>query len=327
MSTKLFRLMSAAMVLCAVEPFFTSCSSDDDKTPKIEVKDDAAGTFVIKNLSTHASIGQNPEVINRDTILIAFRPKQDYRESTFTIMCEGLEKICDSLYILPKEFFDDGVKIDGNVITVSKPKDTPNSIEVKASAIDTITTRTTDNEKSFIVKSETTFTLNVAKSYAIIPLQVGLSSDLKSLVDVKVSYTDINGIEQQFQVNDDEWINSDKANDTYVFTMNTRFLNIKDKEVMTTFTAHYSQKNDIVYDKKTYILAHDLSKGKGFVFIPGSSIINIGQSINWSLVIGGRSEYEYDSEDVATYLDDLSQNPDKKKYCISKQGEIKEVKE
>ena len=321
METIYFRLTTSVLVAFILVTAIASCQNDNEESPAIKNKD--AGTFIIKNLSTQKAIAEYSEVINRDTILIAFRPNQKYFNSHFSIKCEGLDRINDSLFILPKDFFDNGVTIKGDTIIVSKPKDIPNSIAVKVSATGSVSARSDKGSDDFI-QADSTFTLIIAKSYALIPLQVGLSSDLLSLVDVEVSYTDLNGMSQKHRVKDHEWVKTYKSNDTFLFSLNARFLNIKGKEMVTTFTANYLPKEKIELDKDTYNLLHDLSMGEPTVFIPGLTVININHSTNWGLEIDDCPEYA--SEDVTAYLEELSNNPDVKRFKLSTSGNIEEVK-
>lgn len=356
MKANIFKLMTAVTV-CAVAMVIASCK-DVENTPMV-VKDTSAGTFIVKNLSTQEIIGQSAEVINRDTILIVFKPNQSYLNSTFTIICNGLEKVNDSIYVLPKDYLDSGVTVDGNTITVSKPKDLPDDIEVNVLASDTIKA-TSDSESDYIIKAESSFKLNVAKSYVIIPLKVKISPDLKSFVDVELSYTDKDGNEQKYLIKEDEWVKPDIETfyeyktengetaygfsvpegceiiheEPYVpdcyYVLNTRFLNLEN-DVTTTFSARYILKPDIEVAKENYTFKHSIDRMPANISIPGTILIDnyISFSISIDIHIGvgtdGVSTPEETKEKVISYLEELSSHPDTKKFRISKTGTITSV--
>lgn len=317
MKTNILKLKTAVTV-CATAVVMASCCNNTPvvvpDTPLI-VKDTSVGTFIVKNLSTQATIKQNEEVINRDTFLIAFKPNKDYSEKKFTIECNGLRKFNDSIFILPDEYFGSKIE-DGKIIVPREPTPT---IDVKISA------RIGEDDKDYdFLRADTSFVLNVATSYAIIPLCVDLTSDLKSLVDVEVGYTDVDGKELRYRVNDEEWVYTNGSFEHATFSLNTRLLNIKDKNVSTTFSVFYTPKKDIKYDKETYWLAHAIGRGNASVFIP--SMINIPPINNSSDWHGLLVAFRYVSADVAAYLDELSKKPYERKFNISN-GKVTEVKD
>lgn len=357
----------SAVLTCTLAMVLTSCPGPvpepepfPNPEPEPVVKDTSAGTFIVKNLSTQATIGQSAEVINRDTILIVFKPNQKYINSTFTIICNGLEKVNDSIYVLPKIYLDSGVTTDGNTITVHKPKDLPDVIEVNILASDTITT-TSDSESNYVIKAESSFNLNVAKSYIIIPLKVSTSPDLKSLVDVELSYTDKYGNEQKYLIKEEEWVKPDsvtlfkyeteegETNYGYVvpdgckiieeerlssdcyYVLNTRFLDLEN-DVTTIFSARYIPKPNIEIDKENYDFSHSIDRMSAKVSIPGTIFIDNYISFNISLNIkigvgtDDISTPEETKEKVRSYLEELSNTPDIKKFNISKTGLITSIK-
>lgn len=358
MKPSIFKLM-AAVTVCAVAVVTTSCENTPIVKPDPIVKDTSAGTFIVKNLSTQATIGQSAEIINRDTILIAFKPNQEYINSTFTIICNGLERVNDSIYVLPKDYLNSGVTTDGNTITAHNPKDLPDVIEVNILASDTITT-TSDSESYYIIKAESSFKLNVAKSYVIIPLKVNLSPDLKSFVDVELSYTDKDGNEQKYLIKEEEWVKPDSvtlfeyeteegetnfgyvvpdgckiieeerfARDCY-YVLNTRFLNLEN-DVTTTFSARYIPKPDIEIDRENYTFKHGIDRMSASISIPGTIVIdnyisfNISIDIHIGMGTDDISTPEETKEKVRSYLEELSNTPDIKKFNISKTGLITSV--
>ncbi len=357
MNANIFKLMTAMTVYVVTMMTMVSCDGDDENT--LVVKDTSAGTFIVKNLSTQEIIGQSAEVINKDTILIVFKPNQSYLNSTFTIICNGLEKVNDSIYVLPKDYLDSGVTIDGNTITVSKPKDLPNDIEVNVLASDTIKA-TPDSESDYIIKAESSFKLNVAKSYVIIPLKVKISPDLKSFVDVELSYTDKDGNEQKYLIQEDEWVKPDSvtlytyeteegetsygyvvpdgckiieeerfARDCY-YVLNTRFLNLEN-DVTTTFSASYIPKPDMEIDKENYTFKHGIDRMSASISIPGTIVIdnyisfNISVDIHIGMGTDDISTPEETKEKVKSYLEELSNHPDTKTFSISKTGIITSI--
>ena len=298
----------------------------------IEVKDYSSGTFEVMSLSAYETIEQSAEVIDGDTLLIRFTPKQDYHNYSFSVSCKDLKKVNDSIFVVPR--MNSGIH------------------EVEFVASDTI--------GKDIYQATKTLTLNVPKSYVIIPMKVNVSADLKPFVDVELSYTDKDGNERKYLIKEEEWIKPDiksfyeykteegeieygfsvpegceiinaeaYAPDCY-YVLNTRFLDLEN-DVTTTFSARYIPKPDIEIDKGNYTFSHSIDRMSANISIPGRIVIDNYMSISISIdiIIGESNPEEPNPEEtkinVMSYLEELSNNPDIKKFNISTTGSITSV--
>lgn len=326
MKTKAFNSISVVMVLFIATVCLSSCCTDDDPEPQSNVpaltlKDSAAGTFEITNLSSRETIDQVADVIKDDTLLIRFIPKIDYRSYIFSISCNDLDKVNDSIFIVPRM--------------------TAGTHNVQLMATDTIDTN--------IFQAERLVTLNVPNSYFVIPLDVQLSSDLQSLVNVEISYTDKEGIERKHLIKEDEWLRPDsffvykyqldgnvaiwstniidgyepvevkKCASNPSFTLDTRFLNLQN-EIITTFTARYIPKTDLQLERNSYEFAHRIDRKSARISIPGQVNIDVYYPINIDL-----SNHTVTKDNVSTYLEQLSNHPDVKRFKILTNGQIEKV--
>lgn len=326
MKTNLFKLMSTALVAFAVAMVFTSCDDDDKPEPIKYTTSFTDGTFEITNLSAYEPVGNTAVVICHDTLLIKFYPKQDYENSTFTISCPELEKVNDSIFVVPN------LKTGENQITL-EAADTIDNINI-----------------NIINKSEQVITLTIPESYMIIPLLVSVSADLKPFIDVELSYTNIEGKEQKYLIKEEEWIKPDsvtlykyetadgKISYAYTvpegakileeerhapnphFSLDTRFLDLKN-DVTTTFTARYIPKHDIELSREKYSFTHNIDRKSARVSIPGKIVIDAYTAINIDL-----TDHTVLKENVAAYLEELASKPDVKKFKLSTSGDIDSVR-
>lgn len=284
--------------------------------------DASAGSFEVKNLSAHESAEQVADVVPTDTFVIKFSPKQDYENFEFAISCSELKKINDSIFVVPN------LETGNNDIT----------LEAVATA------------GNYIYKATHTMTLKVPESYIIIPMNVVLSADLEPLVDVEMSYTDIHGNERRYLIKDEDWVRPDSASfyeyideegrtvysgrvpdgctivreekyaPNHSFSLDARFLNIT-SDVTTTFTARYSPKQSVELNREDYYFTHGIDRKSARVNIPGKIVIDSYSSFNIDM-----TDHTVMRENVAAYLEELSNKPDVKKFKLSTSGDISTVK-
>lgn len=317
-----FPLFTLLMILALVLTFASSCCDKEESgTEDSNVVDSYSGVFTITNLSTHELIGDSANVINNDTLVIHFTPKQEYANPNykFEIICgQALEQIDDSTFTVPKSF--SGSK----------------SLVVSASA--------TVDEK--IYNALRIITLNVPQSYISIPMVVSVSADLKEFVDVELSYTDKNGNEQRHLVKEEEWVKPDsttlfvykKENGTItfgevlpqgatlieeerykpncLFIMDARFYDLG-KDITTTFCARYTLKSGIDINRENYELTHNIDRRSANIRIPSQIVIDYYIPITIDL-----SNHVINKGSIPSYLDALSKTPDIKRFKISTSGQI-----
>lgn len=323
MKTNLIKLMSAAMAVLAVTMVFTSCCNDSDSEPIKFTTSLSDGSFEVTNLSAHEPVGSSAVVIYHDTLLIKFNSKQDYENPSFTISCRELEKVNDSIFVVPS------LKTGENKITLE--------------AADTV-------NNYIIYKAEQIITFKIPESYMIIPLSVRVSADLKPFIDVELSYTDKEGKEKKYLIKEEEWIKPDSAlfykyetEDGLIgyasqvpegakileeeklasdprFTLDTRFVDLKN-DVTTTFSARYIPKQNVELEREEYRFTHYIDRKSAQISIPGKIVIDAYTSINIDL-----TDHTVRKEDVASYLEELSAKPDIKKFKLLTSGSIESVK-
>lgn len=323
------KLMTIVMVLFQITMVFTSCCDDDSQSEskpdvptsgniKYEVKDTSAGTFLVKNISSHESFTSVADVVPEDTLLIQFTPKQDYRNYSFAIFCNDLEQLNDSIYVVPR--LGAGTH------------------NIELSAADTI--------GNLIYSATKELRITIPESYIIIPMIVSVSADLQPLVNVELSYTDKNGDECKYLIGEEEWIKPDsasfykyKSEDGHIhysgrvpegceileeeryapnryFILNTRFLNLT-YDVTTTFTARYVPKANIELDRDSYEFTHGIDRQSARVSIPKVIVIDSYSSFNIDL-----TNHTVQKDNVMSYLEELSKNPDTQQFNLSTKGNI-----
>ena len=341
MKTRFFSYICFGLAAMSLALTFSSCCKDDDDeiltpghgegTENVEdgkgtefiVKDNEAGIFVVENMSSREILGQTTtDVIRDDTLLVLFQPKQDYRGRLFPISCKDLEKINDSIFVVP------GLNSGSHTIEFS----------------------VSDTIGHSIYRAQRTFSVNVPKSYVSIPITVNLSADLLQFVDVELAYTDKGGLEHNYSIKEDEWIRPDsvvyyiyKKEDGHIassgtvldgceviseekvapnphFEWDARFFDINE-DITTSFIARYSPKSNLVLDRESYFFTHAVDRESARVSIPGRIVIDIYNAITIDL-----TDKSVIKDNVEDYLEELAQNPDVKKFRITTEGRISQVR-
>lgn len=139
------------------------------------------GTFTIRNICTGEEMNSSiKNMFDKDTLCIVFQPEEKYKDKLFTITCEDLKSIGDSLFVLK----DKSLSPDSLLITATCQSDTTIRVEDK-------------------------FDISVSHAYAVVPFCLEASQDLLLLSTAEVTYTDADGQEHTFDVSDDKWVRSE----------------------------------------------------------------------------------------------------------------------
>lgn len=156
-----------------------------------------AGTFELYNLSTldgqnlitkgiNISIGLGPtyDLYGGDTIKIRFTPKREYRQHTFDIVCKGLDKINDSIYVVPRIIQEDNHLL----VTMSA------SCQIRKST--TIYNISASNSKTLSYMPDFVFDVR---------FELEMSDDLLKFARPKLTYTDASGNEITLILNETDF--------------------------------------------------------------------------------------------------------------------------
>ena len=311
-------LLLLAVLLGSIGTFTSCCKNDETVEPETIVID-AGGTFYVQILATGEEITNTAEVIKGDSLLVVYKPKSENQNKSFLISCDGMEQKRDGVFVLKKE-------ANGTFPVVFKAE---------------------CSGETEIYRATKTLNLTIPSSYFLIPMIVSVSNDLLSFVDVDLCYTDKEGAEHQYRITEKDWfkydsytwytykdengnvvestnvpegceiISEETIDDTDShFTLQTRFLNLQEN-VTTTFTAHYTPKADLVLNKDNYKFMHNIDRKSATISISGVTVVDMYLPINIDL-----TNHTVLKENVATYVENLSQTPDVKKFRISTDGHI-----
>ena len=180
------KLLLPVGLLAAVSLMTVSC--DDDDVPVIENAD--AGTFTITNLSADGTVvHDNAELMAGDTLKVAFTPSSEYKDFVFTVSCEPLVRVKDSIYVVPDDRTDSRNTVYSKDMPLilkavydSKTKD----VEYKLSATKTV------QAKALKASAEVTWIMMV-------------SPDLLDFFSLQLNYTDGNSTKHIVTLTDDQW--------------------------------------------------------------------------------------------------------------------------
>ena len=297
----------------------SSCSSDDD------MKNNVEGAFTITNISSGKVMNASSnKMFDKDTLRIMFQPKEEHKDLQFTIDCEELKSIGDNLYILKSN-------------TLS-----PNSLKVTAKC----------ESGNTQYCAETKIGINISHSYAVIPFCVQASQDLLLLSSAQVTYTDADGQEHSFGINDEEWVRPDSIN-LYLFRDNNgneQLINDKsegeekgwtliEEEKLgpnATFTfdvryyhlgidasvsVTYKRKEHVTATADTYYLLHRIDRKSADITVSNGIVVDIYNPTNIDL-----TDHNIPNTELENYFIKLQSNPDIFKLNISNTGSITQIK-
>ncbi len=283
-----------AKAVCQMEGYNLSAQySFSFKVMTKKVFDSEAGSFKITNLSTGEEInGHSYQCFAGDTLEVLFTPKKEYEFVPFEIEGGYFKKISDNLFVVP-----DLKTSVGNGISVGKTVD-----------FQTVY----NNNKDSILMCKHEFSMITYVEEADVTYTLNLTRDLLQFVTATLSYTDDNGRELSFTLKNEDWTTETFEDDGksvemtyYKFPLHYTKL---DRDFIV--KASYSIIENVALTKDSYDFGHRLKWGPANV--AGASYTNISIDIN----VGGDSMVK--AEDVAKYLEQLTNEPDVVKVHIGK---------
>lgn len=275
--------LSVVLAILTLSTLTSCCKDDKQENEKTVPSDSQAGKFSVSNLS-YQEEGEKLSLtaLTGDTLKISFSPKQEYANMKFSLNCEGLEQINDSLYkVIETEDGDHTYKLFAEY-------------ENKTGVTSAYYTATSELK------------ISIPKTYIIIPYKMTMSSDLKELVTPEITYTDSEGKSHIFSVSEDKLLKNqieDVINYSYIYKV--RYYKTG---ITSTFTVKYVPKQNVAYERDRYYLSHSLDRMRAGIHIPNQTNIDIYNSFDINIKIGGDNGIA--KEDIAATLAELSNTPD-----------------
>lgn len=315
---------------------FVSCSKDSDTPSNINEPEKAektiynAGEFSITNLSSKENVdGSEVKLINGDTLKVVFKPKNEYKDYSFTVSCTSLNKLNDSLFVVSN------LPSNRNEVLFTSAS---SKVEKKDSIL------TYFAERKVI--------LNIPSSYVIIPFHLEATQDLLQMTTAEITCKNGDGTQSTIVLNEDDWVCRDsstiylyvdaegKKHYTAQSTPEDGWTKVEERKFASNsyydFKVRYFQlgvDNEIIVkyipksllsmERDSYSFYHSLDRSIATVVIPGVQVIDIYSSTNISINIG--SDYGVKKDDVKSYLDNLRNTQDVFKFNISNNGSITKV--
>lgn len=282
-----------AKSVCQIEGYELSSEySFSFNVNRKKVFDSEAGTFSITNISTREAVnGLSYNCFAGDTLEVLFKPKKEYASVPFEIKGGSFTKLNDSLFVVP-----DLKTSMGNGIDIGK----------------TVNFQTVYNENDSILMCKYEFSLITFVEEADVTYTLYVTPDLLQFVSASLSYTDDNGQELTFSLKDEDWTTEtiEMDGESVELTCYRLPLHYNHLDCDHTVKAIYSIEDGVALTKESYDFDHSLNWGSAIVAgAPHSSV-----SIN--INIGGDGMIKAD--DVAKYLQHLTDNPDVVKVHLGK---------
>lgn len=297
----------------------TAVNNDDQRVKTVDVN----GTFTITNICTGESVKSAMKLFDKDTLRIVFQPEGEFKDQPFTITCEDLKSIGESLFVLKSQSLS------------------PDSLLITA-------TCQSDKTK----RAESIIGISVSHAYAVVPFWLQASQDLLLLSTAQVTYTDADGQEHTFDITDDDWVRPDSItmyvfkdgndyeqvtydkaeglekgwtlveeeklgpNATYTFDVRYYHLGIDASVIVT-----YNRKEKGAASADSYYLYHSIDRKSADITVPNGLVNDIYTSTNIDL-----TDHDVPKAEIDDYFVKLQSNPDIFKLNISGTGKIMQLK-
>lgn len=278
------------------------------------------GKFTVTNACTGEDLNASANnMFDKDTLRIVFQPEEKYKDTLFTISCDDLKSIGDSLFVLKNR------------------TSSPDSLLITATC-----------QSDSTLRAESKIGISVSHAYAVVPFWLQASQDLLLLSTAQVTYTDADGHEHTFDISDEDWVRpdsitlylfrdnngyeqliSDKAegegkgwtlieeeklgpNATYTFDVRYYHLGIGACVSVT-----YKHKENVVTSVDTYYLYHSLDRKSADITVPNGIVVDIYNPTNIDL-----TNHDVSQAELNDYFSKLQSNPDIINLSISSTGDI-----
>lgn len=330
MKRKLFYVMTAIVATSAML-MTSSCKSDDDTNPIAPIVDKQAGSFKVVNLSyDDGTTGTSITALPDDTLKVAFVPKEKYRNISFKVNCEGLNKLNDSMYVVKNS--NSGI-MKCQMTADFKQKNY--STDISYSAQDVLEIR-------------------IPESYAIIPYYLSLSQDLKELVSPEITYIDADRKKHTFVLEDETFSQPDSTtfytyrdsegrehttsnsepDEGWTLIEKVKFANpVKSRFVIRYYNVgivaevqfRYIPKDNVKLTRERYFLSRSFDRESANVHIPNMLVVDVYQSTGSIMYVGKNGYDGVPKEDVPAAMTELSNTTDNIKFFINENGKIDKV--